>query len=140
MTTDKRATYGPPSGQARWVRCLRIAAATAVLVLALAAATGCSPTMPTEPPGIDGTVTSLVPGDGRPAQFLVEGGTQQAGSVSDKAQVGVNPSTQFFGPDGKPGSPSAIVVGARVRVWFTGAVAESYPVQGTARAVQVVGK
>jgi len=27
-----------------------------------------------------------------------------------------------------------------VRVWFTGPVAESYPVQGAAQAVQILGK
>lgn len=119
-----------------------IATLTLALVIATAATAlvGCAPVVPTEPAGINGTVESLVPGDGRPMQLLVTGGTQQAGSVSDKAQVGINPATQFFGADGKPGNPAKIVVGTRVKVWFTGAVAESYPVQGTARVVQVLGR
>jgi hypothetical protein len=121
----------------------RLAGAFALLVAIAVAASvliACAPVLPTEPAGIDGTVASLVPGDGRPMQFMVTGGTQQAGSVSDQAQVGLTPSTQFFGPDGKPGNPATIVVGARVKVWFTGPVAESYPVQGTASAVQILGK
>jgi hypothetical protein len=111
-----------------------------LLVIALAATSGCTPTLPTEPAGIDGTVTILVPGDGRPSQFVVAGGTLQAGAVSDRAQVGVEPSTQFFGPDGKPGNPAEIGQGSRVKVWFTGPVAQSDPVQGTARVVQLVRK
>jgi len=114
-----------------------------VLGLAIAAITalalvGCAPEPPTEPPGIVGTVTNLVPGDERPDSILVEGGVQAAGAVSDKAQVGIAPSTLFFSADGKPAKGSSIVKGATVRVWFTGPVAELYPVQGTAQAVQVM--
>lgn len=106
--------------------------------LVVAAIVGCSPTLPAETPGITGAVTSLVPGDERPASILVEGGTQPEGAVSDKAQVTVVPSTQVFGADGGTAPASAIVQGAQVKVWFEGAIAESYPVQGTAKAIQVV--
>ncbi len=110
----------------------------AIAVVAVAVVVGCSPTLPTEPPGITGTVTSVVAGDDRPASILVEGPTQPAGAVADKAQVTIAPSTQVFGPDGSQTAASTIVPGASVKVWFEGAVAESYPVQGTARAVQVL--
>ena len=111
-----------------------------VVVAAVAVATtiGCAPTLPAETPGITGTVTSLVPGDGRPASILVEGTSQPTGAVSDKAQVTIAPSTQVFGPDGAEAAASTIVQGASVKVWFEGAVAESYPVQGSAKAIQVL--
>jgi hypothetical protein len=109
--------------------------------LALAA---CAPTVPSEPPGITGTVSSVVSGDGRPASFLVEStGTPPAGAISDKAQVNIPPSTMFFGQGGKAASLDSIAhiaKGTKVRVWFQGAVAESYPVQGSAKAVQILGK
>jgi hypothetical protein len=119
-----------------------------ILALLLAAAllcaglTACGVSLPSEPPGIVGTVTAIVPGDDRPASISVEGtGTQPPGTITDKALVNIPPATQFFGPDGQPASLAsvgAIRKGTRVRVWFQGAVAESYPVQGSARAVQLL--
>jgi hypothetical protein len=117
----------------------------ALLSLALAACVagplaGCAPVLPTAPAGITGTVTSLVPGDERPASMMVEGPTQPAGAVSDKAQVTIEPATMFFDAQGKSTKGSSIAVGTQVKVWFQGAVAESYPVQGSASAVQILGK
>ena len=127
------------------VRVPPVSAAMAVAVLLAVMLSGCSggPTVPSEPAGITGSVTSLVAGDGRPASFLVEGGSPQpAGAVSDKANVDVPTSTQFFDAKGEPatlGAIGAIATGTRVKVWFQGAVAESYPVQGSAKAVQILG-
>jgi len=116
--------------------------AALMLLMVLAAVTallaGCSLRLPTDVPGITGDVTSLVPGDGRPASIFVEGGKQPDGAVAQVAMVTITPSTQVFGPDGKSADPATIVQGATVKVWFEGAVAESFPVQGSARAVQVV--
>ena len=109
-----------------------------VLVVSACMLAACSPTLPAEPPGITGTVKNLVPGDERPDSMLVEGAAQPAGAVSDKAQVTIEPATLFFDAQGKPGKGSTIAVGTKVKVWFTGAVAESYPVQGGAKAVQVL--
>ena len=111
-----------------------------VVVSAAIALSGCAQTLPASTPGITGTITSLLPGDGRPANFLVQGNKQPEGAVSDKAQVTIAPRTTFFDRHGKPTNPRGIGVGTRVSVWFDGAVAESYPVQGTALAVQVFGK
>jgi hypothetical protein len=101
---------------------------------------GCAQKLPGTSPGITGTVTNLQPGDGRPASILVEGDEQPTGAVSDKAQVTIAPETTFFDQDGQPTEGGGISVGTKVRVWFDGAVAESYPVQGAALAVQIVGK
>lgn len=120
----------------RTARTLLLMTVAAALV---ASAIGCAATPPADAPGvITGTVTSLVPGDDRPASILVEEPAPPADGVSDKAQVTIAPSTQVFGPDGAEAAASTIVKGARVKVWFEGPVAESYPVQGTAKAVQVL--
>jgi beta-N-acetylhexosaminidase len=125
----------------------RTNSAFACLLLAVAlgvALSGCAPTLPSDPPGITGSVASVVAGDGRPASMLVEGSrSQPSGAISDKAQVTIPPSTMFFAADGKAASLDSvahIAAGTKVRVWFQGAVAESYPVQGSAKAVQILGK
>ena len=126
----------------------RIATRVAVILLvgglllsASAALSGCAPSPPSEPAGIHGTVTSLVPGDARPASILVVGPkAQPSGAIADQARVTIAPQTLFFDAAGKPGDPADIRVGTKVVVWFQGAVAETYPVQGTARAVQIGGK
>ncbi len=118
-------------------------AAVLLALVAMATATvltGCARTLPASTPGITGTITSLLPGEDGPANFLVQGNKQPEGAVSDKAQVTIAPSTMFFDRYGEPTNSRGISVGTRVSVWFDGAVAESYPVQGTALAVQVFGK
>jgi hypothetical protein len=110
-------------------------------VFALAACT-VGGRLPSEPAGIIGTVTLVVPGDGRPASMLVETtGTPDAGGVADKASVTIAPTTTFFDAGGKAATLvdiARISKGTKLRVWFDGAVAESYPVQGTAKSVQLV--
>ena len=121
---------------------LMLAALVALAALALAGCAAQRP--PSSPPGIIGTVTSVVPGDGRPAQVMVEStGTPTPGTISDKAAVNIPPTTRFFDASGNPSSLDAIAairVGSQLRVWFQGAVAESYPVQGSADAVQILGR
>lgn len=120
----------------------------AVLVLALLLAalalTACSASLPSDRPGITGTITTVVPGDGRPASFLVEAADPKlTNPVSDKATVNVPPGTQFFDDQGKQATLALvgkIGVGTQVRVWFDGAVTQSYPVQGSAKAVQILGE
>jgi len=110
--------------------------------LALASLAGCATTstVPSDPPGITGEIvyvavstdpTSL-------ATITVQGGKQPAGAVSDAAVVTVTKDTAVFDSEGKSAPPESLTVGTTVRVWFTGPVAESYPVQGRALAVQIV--
>jgi beta-N-acetylhexosaminidase len=125
------------------IRTLNALALAALLALGTLASTGCAPTLPSEPPGITGAVTRLAAGDGRPASITVEGQTQPAGALSDKAAITVPPTTMFFDSKGNAASLGAIAhiaIGTKVRVWFNGPVAESYPVQGSAEAVQILGK
>jgi beta-N-acetylhexosaminidase len=121
-----------------WNRALPAVLIACVLVV-MSAVVGCGTRPPDGPPGITGSVTSLVAGDERPASMLVEGAAQPAGAASDKAQVTVNPGTMFFDAAGAPAKAAGIRVGTKVRVWFDGPVAESYPVQGSAQAVQILG-
>lgn len=122
-------------------RMTRLAEAAVIALAGVLALAGCVATVPTTAPSISGAVTGLVAGDGRPDSISVESSATGAGSGADKAFVSIPPNTEFFGADGKPASldsVAAIKVGTKVRVWFTGPVAESYPVQATAQAVQII--
>jgi len=70
--------------------------------------------------------------------ILVEGGEQPQGAVSDKASVTVTDATDVFDAAGTLSTWEALAQGQQVEVWFTGPVAESYPVQGTAGAVRIL--
>jgi len=140
-TTDRRPVVVETIPALR--RAPRSAGAVALTLLLAAAAVAlvsCAATPPSEPAGITGTVTSLVPGDERPDSILVEAPAAPTSSSANKAQVTITPQTLFFGADRKPAKASGIVVGTKVAVWFEGPVAESYPVQGRAKAVQILGK
>ena len=139
--SPNRALQVPASPRPRVTLAIAVALALAAASLGLAS---CSPSILSTPPGITGTVTAVVPGDGRPASISVVGANPQpAGAVSDRATVTIAPTTLFFAADGAPAklpAVAAVAKGTRVKVWFAGAVAESYPVQGTASAVQILGK
>ncbi len=117
-------------------------------VLLLALPTACAPAPPSGPPDIEGSasaVSSGTPGSGVLGTMLVvsaaDGGDTQPGSY-DRASVRVTDETELFAETADGGiSPATfgdIVEGGRVRVWFTGPVAESYPVQATALAVVIL--
>jgi hypothetical protein len=103
-----------------------------VLVAAVLVVSGCAAGVPTEAPGITGTVVAVTQaGDG--ASILVTG----SGQV-DKAAILVDARTTLL-RQAAGGTSAAfttdIKVGSHVRVWFDGPVAESYPVQGHAGTV-----
>lgn len=111
-----------------------------LFAVAMALLAGCAAgSPPSEAPSITGTVTQASWNDEGIGTMLVEGPTQPAGAVSDKASVTVTEDTTFYAADGsRLDDRPRLSVGAEVRVWFTGPVAESYPVQATAKAVQYV--
>lgn len=115
-----------------------IALALAALLIA-GTITGCAADAPPDADaGIIGSITSmdhLINGE---LSMLVEGGPQAAGALSDKAQVAVTTDTRIFDARGKRIGMDALKAGLGVRVWFTGPVAESYPIQGEAAAIQLV--
>ena len=119
---------------------LRLLPILAIALTATLGVAGCGPSLPTEPAGIEGLAASVDrSAGGGQLTVLVEvpKGVDATGFVSDKASVRVLPETLVFAPDGSEGDVDLIEPGVGIRVWFEGPVAESYPVQGTASAVQV---
>jgi hypothetical protein len=112
---------------------------TAVLI-ALLMLVACSPSPPEEAASISGVITTVTPGYGTLGSVLVEG-TEGSTSVYDKASVNITASTTLLRKTGdsyEGVAYSDLKVGMVVDVWFTGPVAESYPVQATADALVVV--
>jgi len=90
--------------------------------------------------GIRGRVTGLDAGGGS-AVILVEGSIESDTSY-DIASVTVTPKTAVsVRKDGKESAAAIgdIKLGSMVEVVFDGAVAESYPVQGKAKKVVIIG-
>ena len=113
----------------------------AVLIACVVALTwSCAPTsLPEEPPSIRGQITSITPSEkGSEGSVLIEG-AKESDTEYDKASVRITTDTQIFDADGNPGlSFGDLETGMRVEAWFTGAVAESYPVQALAETVRVL--
>ncbi|HEX2122493.1 MAG TPA: DUF3221 domain-containing protein [Thermoanaerobaculia bacterium] len=55
----------------------------------------------------------------------------------DKAVVTITDDTIVRDREGRAASASAVRVGQTVRVWYTGAVMKSYPLQATAARVEI---
>jgi len=108
-------------------------ASLAVVAIALALV-ACAAGLPSGEPSITGTVRQLDPAP-QGATILVIG----SGAV-DQASVRITKDTRIWVGSGggtERGAVSDVVAGAAVKVWFTGPVAESYPVQATAGTVLV---
>jgi len=122
------------------VRPFRMLSALALCMTAVALL-GCTSSVPAETPGITGSITYAALNQTPPplASITVEGGPQPDGAVSDKAVVAVTEKTAVFDAEGGRTDVTALRVGQQVKVWFTGPVAESYPVQGAASAIQITG-
>jgi Protein of unknown function (DUF3221) len=127
----------------------RALAASAVLfVLGVAVVGGCggattaqpaspSPSAPPPVPAdITGVVGDLTVGADSLPVLLVIADPGAAGPV-DRASVRVTRDTVVWTAEGLRGAASDLARGGRVAVWFSGPVAESYPVQATAGVVQI---
>lgn len=130
-----------------------LAALAALALLGAAVVGGCggataaqpaSPSPSAPPSGvadITGVVRDVTPGgDAGTAVLLVVADPDVVSSV-DRASVRVTTQTAVWAPPGADvAAPTLddLAVGQRVAVWFTGPVAESYPVQATAGAVQIL--
>ncbi len=127
-----------------------LAALAALAVLGAAVVGGCggataaqpaSPSPSAPPSGaadITGVVRDLTPGgDAGTATLLVVADGSVAGEY-DRASVAVVPGTRVWAADGQRGEASDLVQGVRIAVWFEGPVRESYPVQATAGAVEIL--
>jgi hypothetical protein len=130
-----------------------LAALAALAVLGAAVVGGCggataaqpaSPSPSAPPSGvadITGVVRDLTPGGDAGTVVLLVAADPDAASSVDRASVWVTTRTTLWAPAGADGAELTVgdlAAGQRVAVWFTGPVAESYPVQATAGAVQVL--
>ena len=110
-----------------------------LLLAAMLLASGCSPVssprMPADPASIAGRVTAVTRSGERIGSIRVEERPSDV-SGSAKASVRVVQGTNVL-RDGNRVDFDALQVGQWVRVWFTGPVAESYPVQATGGTVSI---
>lgn len=119
--------------------------ASYLAMLLLVAVAGCSPgdrhrpdgpsargLPPAEPPSITGTVTAVGPG----RTLRIEERPQEPAG-SEKAQVRVPEGARIIDSAGARLAFEEIRAGEVASAWFTGPVAESYPVQATASAIVV---
>jgi len=123
-------------------------ASALVLLMLFALVTGCSsedtslpdptgPKVPDRAPDIRGVVVNTTRTAGQIA-MLVEG-DPEGGTTYDRASVTVTGSTKVLHRDGTSATLANVPDGARIEVWFTGPVAESYPVQATADVILILG-
>ena len=112
--------------------CGRLLPLTAILL-------GCTPTTPRAavgPPSIEGRVTAVDQAGERIGSIRVEANPSES-SGSDKAVVRITQGTEIVRGDSTRGHFNGFSRGQWVRVWFTGPVRESYPVQADAARVQI---
>jgi hypothetical protein len=117
------------------------AARSALFLIALMTLGGlcaCSPTLPSREPDIRGTITSIVR-SGNQGTMRIEA---EPGATGDaKAAVTITAATTLLravdGASPEPITLDDIAEGMSADAWFTGPVAESYPVQATGEAILV---
>lgn len=81
---------------------------------------------PTEQPHIEGTITKLEEG-----KFIVEENPDEP-EVTEKAEVSLEKETRYWIPKGdkyQEGDQADLKQGMKVKVWYTGIIVDSYPVQ-----------
>src|SRR5688500_16409968 len=105
--------------------------------LFLAACAPATPQAPDTPHSIAGRVTAVTPVSGGGWGSLRVEERPAGASGSAKASVRLERSAQIIRGEEVVGF-DALQVGQWVRVWFTGPVAASYPVQAMGRAVAIV--
>lgn len=106
-----------------------ILAASLLALLASGCAREPSEDPSAEPPYLSGAITAV---DG--AEIRVE--AHPTGGAA-AAVLRLTPDTRIQWSTGEPASRRDLRLGAQVSVWVVGPVAESYPVQATARRVRI---
>jgi Protein of unknown function (DUF3221) len=107
-----------------------------LLTVVITACAPSAPHAPSGPPSIEGRVTAVNRAGEQNGSIRVEANPSDI-SGSDKAVVTVTQRTDILRADSTPAGFSALSTGQWVRVWFTGPVRESYPVQADAARVQI---
>ena len=115
---------------------------TAVIAIILLFVPGCGgngttePTVPATAAYMSGRITSVVQSGAFAGTIRVEAIPSNA-NAGLKALAKVDAVTVVLSVEGKVGEFRSLAVGQWVRLWFDGAIAESYPVQGTAGTVKI---
>jgi hypothetical protein len=139
MSQDRNARRSRRPRELRLTRAPRALAIAAWTSAAAIVAFGCgqAPTsVPSRGADIAGRVTTITPGGEWIGTVRVEAVPADT-SGSPKADVRVGPGTTIVGPDQHNLDFSGMAVGQWVRVWYSGPVAESYPVQAGAATVVI---
>lgn len=119
--------------------------AVVVAGFALAGCASGTPSVPFTEPDIRGVVTSVSGAGDAVSMRVVWADDVAIGAQAgyDAAQVTANADTEVFSraADGSTAAAGAvdIAVGTVVEAWFTGPIAESYPVQVTAGTIVILG-
>ena len=120
----------------------RTATTTAVIAMTLLTVPACGgngttePTVPATAAYMSGRITSVVQSGAFTGTIRVEAIPASA-NAGLKALAKVDAVTVVLSVEGKVGEFRSLAVGQWVRLWFDGAIAESYPVQGTAGTVKI---
>ena len=105
-----------------------------IVTLSLVVAAACAPSAPpTRDPDISGPITRI--SDDRSVILVEERPYEMSGSA--KVSVRIASDTRLWTPRHDRASSSSLALGAVVRVWFDGAVAESYPGQAKGGDVEI---
>lgn len=116
--------------------------AALIVVMALAAACGDDSDSDVEgDPDIRGTITDVSSGSGEILGSARIEGTIEPDTSYDAAVVRIDSDTEIFrtvGGELTEASFSDLSVGQQVEAWFTGAVADSYPVQAKAARIVIL--
>lgn len=108
----------------------------ATLLFLLAGCAGQPSPGPSGPPSIMGRITSIDQAGEKIGSIRVE--AEPADSAgSPKAVARITQGTKVVTAGGQGSEFGALEVGQWVRVWFSGPVMESYPVQATAATVMI---
>lgn len=106
------------------------------LLVACGSTKATEPSVPTTAPYMSGRITSVVQSGAFAGTVRVESNPASA-NAGLKAVAKVDAVTVVLGVNGKVGEFRSLAVGQWVRLWFEGAILESFPVQGTAATVKI---
>jgi len=121
---------------------VRVAVAAVLVLAAAIVLTGCvTPVPPDTDPTIRGVITQVTPGQESGGSILVVW-HDSLGEVYDLDSIAasIDENTEVFDREGDLIEFADLEVRDVVDVWVTGPIAESYPPQGRADSVRVIGE
>lgn len=126
----------------RLIKQLSLALTGSLISLLVMSGCAAADIQPNPNPAIRGSITNRSPANGEGGllgSILVEG-TIEDDTQFDKASIAVTSETKIFeqvGQERQAATFEALQVGQKVEAWFTGPVAESYPVQAVASDIVI---